>query len=133
VGKVSACFCQIMARSAAVACAETPSHSHAPGNIWVRVRVSFKTEAVRSAILATAGLLVPVKYITKTANPVSSVKWPLIWRIFEYPCWCFVDADVGCSAATRCIITMCESHPPLVELLCSRYRPVAVIDTVIDV
>jgi len=35
-----------------------PSHSRAPGNIWVRVRVSFTTGAVRSAILATAGLLV---------------------------------------------------------------------------
>ena len=44
-------FCQIMARSAAVACAETPS-----GNI--RVGISFTTGAVRSAILATAGLLV---------------------------------------------------------------------------
>jgi len=49
-------FCQIMARSAAVACAETPSHSRGPGNI--RVRVSFMTGAVWSAILATAGLLV---------------------------------------------------------------------------
>jgi len=27
--------------------------SHAPGNIWVRVRVSFTTGAVRSAILAS--------------------------------------------------------------------------------
>jgi len=45
-----------MACSAAVACAETPSHSRGPGNI--RVRVSFTTGAVRSAILATAGLLV---------------------------------------------------------------------------
>jgi len=26
-------FCQIMARSAAVACAETPSHSRGPGNV----------------------------------------------------------------------------------------------------
>ena len=49
-------FCQIMARSAAVACAETPSHFRGPGNIMVRV--SFTTGAVRSAILATAGLLV---------------------------------------------------------------------------
>ena len=39
-----------------VACAETPSHSRVPGNIWVRV--SFTTGAVRSAILATAVLLV---------------------------------------------------------------------------
>jgi len=39
-------------------CAEMPSHSRAPGNIWVRVRVSFTTGAVRSVILATAGLLV---------------------------------------------------------------------------
>jgi len=48
----------VFARLAAVACAETPSHSRVPGNIWVRVRVSFTTGAVRSAILATAGLLV---------------------------------------------------------------------------
>jgi len=40
------------------ACTETPSHSRGPGNIRVRVRVSFTTAAVRSAILATAGLLV---------------------------------------------------------------------------
>jgi len=39
-----------------VACAETPSHSRGPGNI--RGRVSFATGTVRSAILATAGLLV---------------------------------------------------------------------------
>jgi len=32
--------------------------SHGPGNIRVRVRVSFTTGALRSAILATAGLLV---------------------------------------------------------------------------
>jgi len=40
----SACFCQIIARLAAlaaVACTETPSHSRVPGDIWVRVRVSF--------------------------------------------------------------------------------------------
>ena len=49
-------FCQIMARSAAVACAEMPSHFRGPGNI--RVRVNFTTGAVRSDILATAGLLV---------------------------------------------------------------------------
>jgi len=48
----------VFAHLAAVACAETPFHSRAPGNIWVRVRVSFTTGAVRSAILATAGLLV---------------------------------------------------------------------------
>jgi len=45
-----------MARSAAVACAETTSHSRGPGNI--RVGVSFTTGVVRSAILATAGLLI---------------------------------------------------------------------------
>jgi len=45
-----------MARLAAVVCTETPSHSRGPGNI--RVRVNFTTGAVRSAILATAGLLV---------------------------------------------------------------------------
>ena len=38
------------------ACAETPSHSHGLGDI--RVRVSITTGAVRSAILATAELLV---------------------------------------------------------------------------
>ena len=51
----SACFCQIMAVS-------------------VRVRVSFKTEAVRSAILATAGLLVEkivIKvYLSRTISDV---------------------------------------------------------------
>ena len=51
-------FCQIITRSAAVACAETPSHSRGPGNIRVRVKVSFTTGAVRSAILVTAGFLV---------------------------------------------------------------------------
>jgi len=54
----TACFCQIIVRSAAVACTETPSHSRGPGNIRVRVWVSFTTGAVRSAIQATAGLLV---------------------------------------------------------------------------
>jgi len=49
-----------MAGSAAMACAETPSHSRGPGNIRVRVRprVSFTTGAVWSAILAIAWLLV---------------------------------------------------------------------------
>jgi len=46
----------VFAHLVAVACAETPSHSCVPGNIWVRV--SFMTGAVRSAVLATAGLLV---------------------------------------------------------------------------
>jgi len=53
----SACFCQIIACSAAVACTKTPSHSCGPGSI--RVRVSFTTGAVCLAILATAGFLVP--------------------------------------------------------------------------
>ena len=44
----------VVARLAAVACAEMPSHSRGPGNIRVRVWVSFTTGAVRSAILATA-------------------------------------------------------------------------------
>jgi len=39
-----------------MACAEMPYHSRGSGNI--RVKVSFTTAAVRSAILATAGLLV---------------------------------------------------------------------------
>jgi len=47
-----------MARSATVACAETPSHSRGPGYISVTLTVSFTTGVVRSAILATAGLLV---------------------------------------------------------------------------
>jgi len=51
-------FCQIMDRSAAVACAEMSSHSRGPGSI--RVGVSFTTGAVRSAILAAAGLLVKI-------------------------------------------------------------------------
>jgi len=46
----SACFCQIIAHLAAVACTEMLSHSRGRGNIWVRVRVSFTTGAVRSAI-----------------------------------------------------------------------------------
>jgi len=45
-----------------LACAKMPPHSREPGNIKVRIvvriRVSFTTGAVRSAILATAGLLV---------------------------------------------------------------------------
>jgi len=49
-------FLPDMARSATVVCAETLSHSPEPGNI--RVRVSFTTGALQSAILATAGLLV---------------------------------------------------------------------------
>ena len=49
-----------MAYSAAVVCAKTPSHSDGSGNIRVRIRVSFTAGAVRSAILATAGLLVLV-------------------------------------------------------------------------
>ena len=48
----------VFACLAAVECAETPSHSRVPSNIWVRVRISFTTGAVRSDILATAGLLV---------------------------------------------------------------------------
>ena len=51
-------FARLSPVSAAVACTNTPSHSRRPGNIRVRVRVSFTTGAVRSAILATAGLLV---------------------------------------------------------------------------
>ena len=41
-----------------MACTETSSHSLGPGNIRAGVRVSFTTGALRSAILATAGLLV---------------------------------------------------------------------------
>jgi len=51
-------FDLIIACSAAVACTETLSHSRRPSNIGVMVRVNFTTGAVRSAILATAGLLV---------------------------------------------------------------------------
>jgi len=57
--------------SAAVACAEMPSHSRRPGNI--RVRVSFTIEAVWSAILATAGLLVFVFRVTNRP-PIQFVK-----------------------------------------------------------
>ena len=66
---------QIIAHLAAVACAEMPSHSRAPGNIWVRVRVSFTTGAVRSAILATAGLLVQplCSNISKTVQDTTKV------------------------------------------------------------
>jgi len=39
--------------------------------------------------------------------------------------WPMSDGLSVCySAATRCIIAMCESHPPLVEQLCSRYKSV---------
>ena len=66
-----------MAHLAALACAEMPSHSRRPSNmsagpasvyytcnnririkVSIRVRVSLTTRAVRSAIIATAGLLV---------------------------------------------------------------------------
>jgi len=56
----TACFCQIIACSATVACAKTPSHSRGPGN--GRVRVSFTTGAVWSTILATAWLLVFLRH-----------------------------------------------------------------------
>jgi len=45
-------------RPPCMACAKMPSHSRGSGNIRGRVRVSLTTGAVRSAILATAGLLV---------------------------------------------------------------------------
>jgi len=48
-----------------VACTETPSDSRGPANI--RVRVSFMTGAVQSAILATAGLLVSFVAISMLA------------------------------------------------------------------
>ena len=57
---------QIIARSTTVACAENPPRCHltlvGPA-ILGRIRVSFTTRAVRSAILATAGLLVGRGYI----------------------------------------------------------------------
>jgi len=71
----SACFCQIIAHLAAVACAETPSHSRAPSNIWVRVMVSFMTGEVQSAILATAGLLVLIVCYSLTG------RW--VWLSFQ--------------------------------------------------
>ena len=61
----------VFASLAAVACAETPSHCRVPGNIWVRVRASFTTGAVRSAILATAGLLVVVVELWLTRSQIS--------------------------------------------------------------
>jgi len=39
-----------MARSAAMACADAPSHSRGPVNIRVRVRISFTTGAVQLAV-----------------------------------------------------------------------------------
>jgi len=54
------------------------SHSRGPGNIRVRVRVSFTTGAVRSAILATAGLL--VINLTEVFN---SVNWPGLWAVLS--------------------------------------------------
>jgi len=79
-------FCQIMARSAAVACAETPSHSREPGNI--RVRVSFTTGAVRSAILATAGLL--VSFISTMPGTESHVCFQ-----YDNQWWFYVEAGGG--------------------------------------
>jgi len=49
-------------------------------------------------------------------------RWLLNWR----SCECVFHV-VCCSAATRCLNTMCDSHPSLVELLCSRYRSVALL------
>ena len=66
-------FCPIIAHSSAVACAETPSHSRGSGNIRVLgVRVSLTTGAVRSAILATAGLLVYRPDALPAAQPTAS-------------------------------------------------------------
>jgi len=80
-----------MARSAAVACAEMPSHSCGPGNIGIRVRVRFTTGAVWSAILATAGLLVlPFLYcltrevpdkIQKSRKTIVCVRYCTTWCI----------------------------------------------------
>jgi len=68
-----------MAHLAIVACAEMPSHSSGPGNIRVRVRVSFTTVAVRSATLATAGLLVQV-------SPPSNVLSTALILVFTARC-----------------------------------------------
>jgi len=57
----------VFVRLAAVACAETPSHSRVPDNIRVGVRVSFTTGAVQSAFLATAGLFVPIARVQREA------------------------------------------------------------------
>jgi len=57
-------FTRCRSAAVAVASAETPSHSHRPGNI----RVSFTTGTVQSAILATAGLLVNKHVIEKVKD-----------------------------------------------------------------
>jgi len=51
----------VFARLAAMACAETPSHSRAPGNIWVRplgLGLVLRLGQYGRPSLATAGLLV---------------------------------------------------------------------------
>jgi len=55
----------VFARLAAMACAETPSHSRAPGNIWVRplgLELVLRLGQYGRPSLATAGLLVPFWY-----------------------------------------------------------------------
>ena len=54
-----------------MACAETPSHSRGPGNIRVRVGVSFTTGAVRSAILGIAGLLDKILLLVDTGRLIN--------------------------------------------------------------
>ena len=68
-----------------MACVETPSHSRAPGNSWVRVRVSFTTGAVRSAILATAGLLVTFLVPAHPGNSRTAVKRLCVYD--NKDCW----------------------------------------------
>jgi len=68
-----------MAHSATVACTETMSHSRGPGNI--RVRVSFSTEAVWSAILATAGLLTEITTTLKLIIEFWAHGWN--WQILN--------------------------------------------------
>jgi len=71
------------------------SHFRAPGNIWVRVRVSFTTGAVRSAILATAGLLSVVVLLGFVMRGLVFSTKPIDWweECVQYDLFC-VEWDV---------------------------------------
>ena len=84
----------VFARLATVACAKTPSHSRAPGKrpIWVRVRISFTTGAVRSAFPATAGFLVVItqsnvnRFLPRDAMLVRKCGRPKLSFYVMWPC-----------------------------------------------
>jgi len=121
-----------MARSAAMACAETSSHSHRPGNIRVRIRVSFMTGAVRSAILATAaGLL--VKDLTVDINKRQEYKrllYILFMTLSLFSVFC-----CRASSGYPMDILSCEIAEVACQLICNsrcnkcnQFYPVSVCD-----